>query len=143
MRLGEPSSPGGRVLYDQTSLSESSPSEDAPTRAEQIVSLGELSMRSVRDADTHTIVLRGEMDIANAADVEKELLRVEATDAATIVLDLAELSFIDSTGIRLLLMADSRSRTNGERLVLRRPPEGVLRVLRLAGVEDRLRLTDA
>ena len=143
MRLGEPSSPTGRVLYDQASLSESSPSEDAPTRAEQIVSLGELSMRSVRDADTHTIVLRGEMDIANAADVEKELLRVEATDATTIVLDLAELSFIDSTGIRLLLMADSRSRANGERLVLRRPPEGVLRVLRLAGVEDRLRFTDA
>jgi anti-anti-sigma factor len=129
-------------LYDQASLSESSPSDQVPTRAEQLVSLGELSMQSARDADTHTIRLRGEMDIANAADVEKELLRVEATDAATIVLDLAELTFIDSTGIRLLLMADGRSRIDGERLVLRRPPEGVLRVLRLAGLEDRLRFSD-
>ena len=102
--------PARRVLYDQASLSESSPSEDVPTRAEQIVSLGELSMRfGARRGHAHDR-LRGEMDIANAADVEKELLRVEATDATTIVLDLAELSFIDSTGIRLLLMADGRSR---------------------------------
>lgn len=135
--------PRGRVLYDPASLSESPQPHDDQTRAEQIVSFGELSMRSSRDADTHTIRLRGEMDIANAADVERELLRVEATDVVTIVLDLAELTFIDSTGIRLLLMADGRSRANGERLVLRRPPEGVLRVLRLAGVEDRLRFSDA
>ena len=100
-------------------------------------------MRSVRDAGRHTIGLRGEMDIANAADVERELLRVEATDAPAIVLDLAELTFLDSTGIRLLLMADGRSRTNGERLVLRPPPQGVLRVLHLAGVADRLRFSDA
>jgi len=123
-------------------LSESAPSDFQPTRAQQIVTLGELSMSSVRDADTHTIGLRGEMDIANAGEVEKELLRVEATDAATIVLDLAELTFIDSTGIRLLLMADGRSRTNGDRLLMRRPPDGVLRVLRLAGIEDRLRFAD-
>ncbi|MBA3747461.1 MAG: STAS domain-containing protein [Solirubrobacterales bacterium] len=112
------------------------------TRAEQISKLGELSVRSRREGDVHTIGLAGEVDIATAAQVEQELLRAEATDVTAIVLDLGELSFIDSTGIRMLVMADARSRANGCRLTLRRPPQSVLRVLRLAGVEKLLPFAD-
>ena len=118
------------------------PSEREQSRAEQIVRLGQLSMRSQRDGDVHTVAVGGEMDIANAAKVEQELIRVEATDAGAIVLDLSGLAFIDSTGIRMLLMADARSRTDGDRLVLRRPPDAVQRVLRLAGVDHRLQFAD-
>jgi anti-anti-sigma factor len=113
------------------------------TRAEQISELGELSMRSLRQGDVHTIALAGEVDIATAAHVEQELMRAEATDAAAIVLDLSELSFIDSSGIRMLVMADARSRADSCRLTLRRPPDNVLRVLRLSGVEERLPFADA
>jgi anti-anti-sigma factor len=113
------------------------------TRAEQMLELGELSMRSQREGAVHTIGLVGEIDIATAAHVEQELLRAEATDATSIVLDLSELSFIDSSGIRMLVMADARSRADSCRLTLRRPPDSVLRVLRLAGVEDRLPFADA
>ncbi len=130
-------------MYDFAALSETSAPDREPTRAEQILKLGQLSLRSEREAATHTISLTGEMDIANVGSVEQELLRAEATDAAAIVLDLSGLTFIDSTGIRMLLMADGRSRANGIRLVLRRPHASVLRVLRLTGLEDRLRFADA
>jgi anti-anti-sigma factor len=113
------------------------------TRAEQISELGELSIRSWREGDTHTIALHGEVDISTAGHVEEELLRAEAADAAAIVLDLSELSFLDSSGIRMLLMADARSRADSCRLSLRRPPATVLRVLQLAGVADRLPFEDA
>ncbi len=113
------------------------------TRAEQISKLGELSIRSWRDGEIHTIALRGEVDIATAGHVEQELLRAEATDAAAIVLDLGELSFLDSSGIRVLVMAEARSRADSRRLALRRPPETVLRVLHLAGVAERLPFADA
>ena len=113
-----------------------------PSRAEQIVELGRLSMRSARDGETHTIGLSGEVDIASAARVENELLRVEATDARAILLDLSGLSFIDSTAIRMLVMAAARSRADSDRLRLRRPPASVLRVLRVAGVEERLPFAD-
>ncbi len=112
------------------------------SRAEQISKLGDLSMRSRREGDVHTIMLAGEIDVANAAHVERELLRVEASDARLIVLDLSELSFIDSTGIRMLLIADARSRSDSCRLTLRRPPRQVLRVLQIAGVDERLPFAD-
>jgi anti-sigma B factor antagonist len=107
-------------------------------RAEQTVRLGRLAMRSQREGVVHEIGLAGEMDLANAADVERELLRVEATDACVIVLDLSGLTFMDSTGIRLLICADARAQADANRLVLGRPPEHVMRVLRIAGVADRL-----
>jgi len=116
--------------------------EPQPTRAEQIVKLGQLSMRSHRDGELHTISLNGEMDLANAGDVEQELIRVEGTDARRILVDLSGLTFIDSTGIKLLLLADARSRGDSRRLVLRRPPDGVRRVLRITGVDDLLPYAD-
>lgn len=112
------------------------------SRAEQIVKLGQLSIRSRRDGETHTIDVRGEIDVAGAGRVEQELLRAEATDAQTIVLDLSTLSFIDSTGVRMLIMAEARSRADSDRLQLRRPPESVLRVLRLTGIEKRMPFAD-
>jgi anti-sigma B factor antagonist len=112
------------------------------SRAEQIVKLGQLSIRSKRDGETHTIGVRGEIDVAGAGRVERELLRAEATDAQAIVLDLSTLSFIDSTGVRMLVMAEARSRADSDRLQLRRPPESVLRVLRLTGIEDRMPFAD-
>jgi anti-anti-sigma factor len=110
--------------------------------AEPLIELGELSLRSDRDGSVHTISLTGEMDLANAEQVEEEIVRVEATDAATIILDLTELAFIDSTGIRALIAAELRARADSNRLVFRRPPENVQRVLRIAGVEKSLRFED-
>lgn len=113
-----------------------------PSRAEQIDKLGQLAMRSQRDGDTYTISLTGEMDLANADDVEQELIRAESTNARLIVLDLSRLTFIDSTGIRLLVAADARARNDSMRLVLKRPPRTVMRVLVIAGIDDRLPFAD-
>jgi anti-sigma B factor antagonist len=114
--------------------------EGARARAEQAVMLGRLSMRSQREGDLHTLELAGEMDLANAAEVERELLRVDRGDAGAILVDLCGLRFIDSTGIRVLVRAGARSRADGGRLVLQRAPRPVLRVLRMAGVADLLPL---
>jgi len=116
--------------------------EDGQSRHELIAELGRLHLRSERDGDVHYIALRGELDLANAEDVQRELKRVESTDAKAIVVDLQQLSFLDSTGIRLLLEAQARSMQDGQRLSLLRAPEIVQRVLRIAGVEDRLPFAD-
>ena len=42
----------------------------SPSRAEQMAKFDAFSMRSQRDGDTHTISLNGEVDLANAGDVE-------------------------------------------------------------------------
>jgi anti-anti-sigma factor len=80
------------------------------SRAELMRNLGTLTLRSERDGDTHAITVSGELDLAGAPDLEAELQAVEASDARTIMLDLAGLQFIDSTGLRLLLTAHARER---------------------------------
>lgn len=109
------------------------------TRAEQIVRLAQLSMVSEREGDIHTLSLTGEIDLANAADVEQELKRIEATDAEVILVDLWGVSFIDSTAIKVLVSAAARARDTN-RLVLQCAAPGVLRVLHIAGVADVLPL---
>jgi anti-sigma B factor antagonist len=99
---------------------------------------GELEMTSEREGDMHVIALAGELDLANARELEQELLRVEATDAQAIVVNLARLRFMDSTGIRVLLGAEARSRRDSDRLVLLRGPAAVQRAFELTGVADLL-----
>ena len=110
------------------------------SRAERIIALGQLEVRSAREGDVHTIALTGEMDLSNAGEVERELLHAESTDARSIVLDLSGLRFMDSTGIRLLIAADARSRADSCRLTLTRPPAAVARVLCIA--DGRLPFSD-
>ena len=112
------------------------------SRAEHIIELGPLTVRSHREDDVHTIALAGEMDLSNAGEVERELLHAEATDARTILIDLSELQFMDSTGIRLLVAADARSRADSARLRLTRPPAQVFRVLCIAGIDGLLPFDD-
>lgn len=114
---------------------------EVPTesRVEQIVGLAQLSMTSERDGDIHTLGLAGEVDLANAQDVDRELRRIEETDAAVILVDLAGVPFIDSTGIKVLISAARRSQSRN-RLLLDCPSPAVLRVLRIAGVADLLPL---
>lgn len=99
---------------------------------------GFLEVRSERRADRHVIALTGELDIDGADRVTQELLRAEATDARQIVLDLSGLTFMDSSGIRLIIEADARSRSNGHRLALIRGPRAVQRALEIADLVDRL-----
>ncbi len=103
---------------------------------------GELIVSSRRDGDVHTIALAGELDLATAGRVEQEIKRVEATDARSIVVDLSGLAFMDSTGIRVLVGADARSRAHSERLALRRGPAAVQRVIELTGLTDLLPFLD-
>ena len=114
----------------------------AQSRAERIIELGQLTLQSHREGDVHTITLIGEMDLSNATAVERELLHAEATDAGTILVDLAGLQFMDSTGIRLLISADARSRADSARLRLTRPPAQVFRVLCIAGIDELLPFGD-
>jgi len=97
-----------------------------------------LRMWSLRDGDTHLIRLAGELDLTSADDVEQELRRVELTDAHVITVDLRELTFIDSMGVRLLFHAGMRSAQGTNRLVLVKGRQEVQRVFELCDLVRRL-----
>ncbi len=112
------------------------------SRAELLRKLPTFALRSERHGGTHTITPSGELDVATAPKLEAELLRVEATDATSIVLDLSGLDFIGSTGVRVIIAADSRSRGDSNRLMLLRPSEIVSRVFVMCGMGDWPAFTD-
>ena len=105
--------------------------------------LERFAVRSERTGSEERVRLLGEMDLSVIGSVDREISRVEATDAARIVLDLGELEFLDASGIRLLLHLNARSRSNGRRLCITRArsPQ-VQRVIDLTGAADELPFLD-
>ena len=110
------------------------PGEDG--RATRASKLGSLALRSEREGDAQVIELSGELDLDGAPRLEAELRRVEASDVAAIVVDLGQLQFIDSTGLRLLVMASERCQEG--RFSLLRGPKQVHRVFEITDLADRL-----
>jgi anti-anti-sigma factor len=82
------------------------------------------------------IALRGELDLAHAYTFDEELRRVEESRPACVVLDLRELSFLDSCGLARLLAARRRARRLGHRLVLVRGPKAIQRLFALSAVDE-------
>jgi anti-anti-sigma factor len=86
---------------------------------------------------THTLLLAGELDMAAAADVEAVLLAC-ANDALQLTLDLSQLTFMDSTGLRLIVFAQQLCREKGAEFALIPGPRQVQRVFELTALVDRL-----
>jgi anti-anti-sigma factor len=89
------------------------------------------------DAAVH-VVLTGELDISTAQMLEDDLRRVEAEGPGLIVLDLKELAFLDSTGLRLMITADARAREDGRKVAIVGANPMIQRVLRLTRLDERL-----
>ena len=86
---------------------------------------------STSECGGHVVVtLRGELDIADAASVAAALAAVAARQPE-IVVDLAGLEFIDSSGVAALARGRKHARHAGGDLLLAAPRQQVLRVLTL------------
>lgn len=83
------------------------------------------------------VILAGELDLATAPEADRRLREAQA-EAPRVVLDLDGLTFIDATGLRVLLDASDRATSSGGDLLVRRIRAGVRRLLELTGTEERL-----
>jgi len=93
-----------------------------------------LSIRPERD--TVVAELRGEIDLSNAKTIAGEIGSAVPNDAAGVVLDLADVTYLDSSGVHLIFDLNERLHGRQQRLVLTLP-EGsrISRVLELVNVE--------
>lgn len=101
-----------------------------------------LTMTTERREGLVVLALQGEMDISEADRLEQELLSLERDEPALLVLDLRGLSFLDSTGLRLVLEADTRARRANRRLAIIPGPDVVHRVFLIAMLDKRLEFID-
>lgn len=80
--------------------------------------------------------LSGELDMATVADAEAAIARARREHPGLLVLDLSALTFIDSSGLRLVMEVDRACRAEACELRIDPGPRGVQRVFALAGVLD-------
>jgi anti-anti-sigma factor len=88
------------------------------------------------DSGAVVLALRGDFDLQHLYTFEEELRKVEATKTHCIVLDLRDLDFVDSSGIRQLLAARRRASRACRRLLLVRGGPAIERLIALAGLQD-------
>jgi stage II sporulation protein AA (anti-sigma F factor antagonist) len=86
------------------------------------------------------VTVRGELDIATKPVLERALIE-QARIGGPVVLDLRELTFIDATGLELLLRTNADARRDGRELQLI-PGQCVRRLLDLCGVTTRFSYRD-
>src|SRR4051794_14925979 len=98
--------------------------------------VGRFEVRTWPDRERVIVALRGELDIDSVGAVRAALADLQAAGWAGIVLDLRELSFIDSMGLSLLLEADGAARRRGASLAIVDGSPAVARLLEVVGLSD-------
>ena len=93
-----------------------------------------------RDPGRLTLRPRGELDIATVPQLRDALAQRDPDDA--LVLDLRDLTFLDTSGLQAVVEVSRRARGEGFELTLVRGPRGVQRVVEIAGLREMLPFSD-
>lgn len=94
------------------------------------------------DGDRAVVRVVGELDLQTAPRLREELVAVVNQGVTDLVLDLAALDFIDSSGLSVLIMALKRLRERGGELRLRSVPDRARRVLEASGLDRAIPMVD-
>ncbi len=82
------------------------------------------------------LTVRGDIDLASAPDFETSLRTALEAVPSSITVDLAALTFIDSSGLRVLVSLSKEARSRGATLGLRNVPRHAQRVLDITGLSE-------
>jgi anti-anti-sigma factor len=103
--------------------------------------MADFEVNSRRENGTLVIVPSGELDIATVDRVRAVLAERAGHEAVQI--DLRRLSFLDTSGLQLVVETHRRAREEGYELEILRGSANVQRVFEIAGLDGVLPFTDA
>lgn len=89
----------------------------------------------VRSGNEYTVIVTGEFDLYASSAIERQVLDFVAADA-TLIVDLQDIAFLDSTGLQTLWKLRTRQHEGGGRFRLQSPSLAVERVLRTTHLMD-------
>lgn len=95
------------------------------------------------DASTYVIALRGELDVATVPALDEPLHEAIAEGKRGVAIDLGELTFLDSTGLMVLLNGLRRLTREGGRLVIACHNPTVLRLFEITGTDRTFTIVDS
>jgi anti-sigma B factor antagonist len=109
-----------------------------PARRHDAVS-AQPSIKTRLESDMTIIAVSGELDLASTDQLDKAIRDAEQSATGWIVIDLDDVSFLDSTALNVLLQARRRATENGDRLrFVRSRHEQVTRLLSITDTEEML-----
>lgn len=108
-----------------------------PTVVDDHADLDELAIVTSKEGDVGVIRADGELDANNADRLRGAVDELFAVGDPTVVLDLAGISFIDSSGLSVLIAAYKQANELGGSLTLRSPSAAVTRLLDVTGQSKR------
>ena len=121
------------VLRMAKKLTQPPPTADAP--------LADIDIAESRSDDVVVLAIRGRMHGRNADALERRLAAAIAAGDTRLVLDLAELEYVSSAGLRVLLVAAKRLRGIGA-IALAAPKDFIRAILSVAGVASLVTIHD-
>jgi anti-sigma B factor antagonist len=98
----------------------------------------QLTIEVVPDDGIVTVRLSGEVDLATSPALREAVMEALGTPASTVCLDLTSVSFLDSTGLGVLVAMQRRAKGEGGSVRLVGPTGMVLRALQITGVDQLL-----
>jgi anti-sigma B factor antagonist len=94
----------------------------------------ELNVESSDDLNL-VISLKGEIDIYTAPDFKEKLLNNIGDGNREVVLDCSELSYMDSTGLGILVGALKRTKQHGRSITIKKPKSTVRKLFKITGLD--------
>lgn len=94
----------------------------------------DFAVASVAMTSQPTLHVRGDLDLVTGPQLRQRLHSVIDRSIGDVSVDLAEVRFLDASGLAVLVEARQRLQASGRRLTVSRASTRTLRVFRLAGV---------
>lgn len=99
-----------------------------------------MGIEETRVGDVAVTAIVGRLDSATSPAYETDLMKLPEDGRKALVLDLAEVDYLSSAGIRILVMLFKRAAAAGIPVALARPQPHVAEILDIAGLSDVLKV---
>lgn len=101
---------------------------------------GLLSMGAERTQDRYVLFISGELDLAGAPLLQEHFSEAVQAEVSEVVVDLEHTTYIDSTGLGVLVSAHKRLALSGSELIIRSLTPRSLRLFEIAGLSGYLKI---
>jgi len=101
-----------------------------------------LRIETRTEGPVRVLELSGDLDLAGTGVLDQALADVESGRPATLVIDLRGVGFMDSSGLRSVIMAAQRAEEDARRFALVPGKKQVMRVFEITRMEERLEFVD-
>jgi anti-sigma B factor antagonist len=101
----------------------------------------DISKARLSDADWAVLAVAGEIDLATVPELERAIKAIlDDGSSSNLMLDLSDTSFMDSTGLRVLIMTSREFNDGGRDLAILVKPGPISRLLDVSGMHELLRV---